>query len=285
MKSSVKKTISLVLILVLILSVFAGCSGNTQVNDPTTPMGGKNSIGKSVGDIITFGEFEQDNNADNGKEAIEWQIIDIKSGKALIISCSVLDCKEFNEQGKSDSWEDSLIREWLNSDFYESAFSLEEKKKIKLTKVENPGICEGYDSSGCWLISNDESKLETVIASSSNHKTTKDYVFLLNVDEINQYFSSNDEKKAFLSIYGSEKFIKLGLEQAKNNMDIDEKIIREYYEESAKKYGTGFCNWWLRSSGTVDGYATAVDFNGIAGQNIEIDKKDCGIRPAMWIGI
>lgn len=69
--------------------------------------------------------------------------IDNKKRRALLISKYILDCKCFNDSCYKKScgpmltadnnkslWEASTIREWLNKDFYNKAFSKSEKSKI-----------------------------------------------------------------------------------------------------------------------------------------------------------
>ena len=236
-----------------------------------------------VGDTIIMGTYEQDN-ISNGKEALNWQILDIQDGKALIISCSVLDCKDFSESTDIVSWAESSLRKWLNTDFYESTFSDSEQDRIILTEISNPGTYTGYDDSGCWTVSNTVSNLETILSETDGQKNTQDRIFLLNIDEADQFFASDNDRKAFLSDYGTEIFIKLGFEQAQNG-NIDEDTIRDYYEQEASKYGRGFCNWWLRSPGIIEGTAAAVDYNGSSGQSMAVNAKDGGVRPAMWIEI
>jgi len=50
-----------------------------------------------VGDYITFGAYEQDYNTSNGKEAIEWLVLEKKNNRLLVISRYALDCKRYNE--------------------------------------------------------------------------------------------------------------------------------------------------------------------------------------------
>ncbi len=84
-----------------------------------------------VGDVITFGTYEQDNNSDNGKEAIEWIVVSKEDGKLSVISKDYLDSKPFNEGGyKACVWKDSSLRRWLNGEFYKNAFTDEDKAKI-----------------------------------------------------------------------------------------------------------------------------------------------------------
>ena len=105
-----------------------------------------------VGDIITFGHYEQDNDTTNGKEPITWRILDKNSaGQYLLISEKVLDKKQFNTTGFS-TWENSTIRSWLNGydasyntagtsftsdNFIDTAFTVEEIDKIVSYSVPN----------------------------------------------------------------------------------------------------------------------------------------------------
>lgn len=52
----------------------------------------QHSFDKKVGHYVSFGKYEQDNNTSNGKEKIEWLVLEVKDGKALVISKYALDC-------------------------------------------------------------------------------------------------------------------------------------------------------------------------------------------------
>lgn len=82
------------------------------------------------GDIITFGTYEQDGQLSNGNEDIEWIVIMRDGNKALVISKYCLEQKPFNSILASVTWKDSTIRTWLNNDFYNNAFSSDERNKI-----------------------------------------------------------------------------------------------------------------------------------------------------------
>ena len=51
---------------------------------------------KTVGNIFTFGRYEQDNDTSNGSEAIEWQVLDVQGNNVFIISKYILDIKPYN---------------------------------------------------------------------------------------------------------------------------------------------------------------------------------------------
>ena len=124
-----------------------------------------------VGKTVTFGNYEQDNSASNGKEAIEWLVLAREDNKALLISKYALDCQPFHSSYTNVIWEKCSLRSWLNSTFLNSAFTAAEQGKIlssKVTADKNPK----YDTRP----GND----------------TTDKVFLLSITEVNKYFSSDN---------------------------------------------------------------------------------------------
>ena len=88
-----------------------------------------------IGDYITFGKYEQDNDTSNGKEDIEWLVLDVQGDKAFVISKYALDAKAYNEDETAISWETITLRKWLNNDFYNSAFTSSEKNRISVVNL------------------------------------------------------------------------------------------------------------------------------------------------------
>lgn len=127
-----------------------------------------------VGDIILFGEYEQDYNLDNGKEAIEWIVLDKKGDDLFLLSNYALDCKQFNTNYGNVIWSTSYLREWLNSTFIDSAFDSGEKQHLIESVIKC--IHNNYDGSGPTEVE------------------TNDKVFLLNEEEAEQYLSETQLK-------------------------------------------------------------------------------------------
>ena len=97
---------------------------------------GSGKIGTEVGDVCLFGHYEQDNDAENGKEPIEWLILKKEEDRALLISRKALDCRPYHQEPrKAVTWETCSLRGWLNGAFFEDAFSAKEQKKILSTTV------------------------------------------------------------------------------------------------------------------------------------------------------
>ena len=91
----------------------------------------------NVGDRITFGTYEQDNDPSNGPEPIGWRVLEVSGGSALIVSEYALDARAYSEDYESVMWATCTLRKWLNGEFYDTAFNEEEKGLIALTKVKN----------------------------------------------------------------------------------------------------------------------------------------------------
>ena len=127
-----------------------------------------------VGSYINFGAYEQDNNTSNGKEDVEWLVLEIKDGKALVISKYALDCKPYNTSYTDVTWETCTLRRWLNNDFINAAFSAEEKTIIPTVTVSSDKNPEYSTNPG---------------------NATQDQVFLLSITEADKYFSSDSARQ------------------------------------------------------------------------------------------
>lgn len=127
-----------------------------------------------AGDYVFFGAYEQDNNTSNGKEDVEWLVLEVKDGKALVISKYALDCKPYNTNYTDVTWETCTLRKWLNNDFINAAFSAEEKAIIPTVTVSSDKNPEYSTNPG---------------------NATQDQVFLLSITEANKYFSSDSARQ------------------------------------------------------------------------------------------
>ncbi len=137
-----------------------------------------------VGDYILFGTYEQDNNTSNGKEDIEWLVLEIKDEKALVISKYALDCQPYNRRFREVTWETCTLRKWLNNDFINAAFSAEEKAMI-------PTVTVSADKNPDY--------------NTDPGEATQDQVFLLSITEMNKYFNSDSARQCEPTDYAAAK--------------------------------------------------------------------------------
>ena len=134
----------------------------------------------TVGNTVVFGAYEQDNDKENGEEPIEWIVLDVDGGRAMLISKYALDAEPFNTYTKKMTWCKSSLRRWLNYNFYKEAFIVEEREYILSTTIVNDGV-PGFSSYGC-----DDSE---------------DSVFLLSYEEALTYFRNEEERQVRPTAY------------------------------------------------------------------------------------
>ena len=80
-------------------------------------------------------------------EKIKWQVLDVTEKEILLFSKQILDARVFDS--KSNIYRYASIRKWLNKNFYNVAFSNQEKKQMLPTLVD-----EEYDK--VFLLSSKE---------------------------------------------------------------------------------------------------------------------------------
>ena len=106
---------------------FAADSGSlTDV--PEKPEKKSASSGQySFGDTYELGKWPQENKE---PEALHWKVLEEENGVLLLISSHIIASKRYNDTKVDVTWESCSLRKWLNEDFYNSAFSDEEKNRI-----------------------------------------------------------------------------------------------------------------------------------------------------------
>ncbi|MDR1532978.1 MAG: DUF6273 domain-containing protein [Clostridiales bacterium] len=109
------------------------------------------------GDSVYFGEYSGN--------PLAWRVLEQDGGTALLITELCVAKRPFNDRRAPAVWETSDLREWLNNDFYNSAFTEAQKSCITVTDT----AAEGPVTSG-------------------------DKIFLLDPREAGFYFADNTER-------------------------------------------------------------------------------------------
>ena len=213
---------------------------------PATPTPKPTAAPKTVGlaeakkgDVVVFGAYEQDNNRANGKEKIEWIVLERDGSSLLLISRYGLDAQPYQKKKANVTWEKSDLRAWLNGTFLEAAFSADEKKQLETTTVRAKANGKYNTKAG---------------------NATQDKVFLLSLDEAEQYFPSDGERACSATEYA--------------------------YSKGAYKGYNGLCRWWLRSPGSGQGNAARVNRDGdLSYDGSPVDSGYNAVRPVIWVNI
>ena len=276
-----KKMVSLLSALaVSVLLVACGksdmASDSRMDGNPKTKQDGSTNLDKiqtteklsqyTVGDIVTMGSYEQDNNEDNGAEPIEWIVLDTDGEKTLLLSKYVL-TEDFYDLSDNEqiNWYTSDIYWWLNSDFINSAFSEEERKQIVNSEYGN--------------------------------------VFLLSFDEAVKYFEmtpvqeTNPVQNCEYLCYYSQNALGVPTQTVIENSIDDKELTQERYDELTKEgiiydtsvIGNTYIPYWLRTPVEGDlSCANAIsDQGGLLDKGVSsialLLKATNGVRPAMWV--
>ncbi len=84
-----------------------------------------------LGSTVTFGQYEQDNNTVNGKEPIEWVVIGVEDDYINLITKDIIDLQRYNIQKEDITWATCNLRNWLNNEFFNASFTLDEQRAMK----------------------------------------------------------------------------------------------------------------------------------------------------------
>ena len=134
-----------------------------------------------IGETIEFGNYPQEE--DGTEKPIEWIVMKNEGNQVLLLSKYVLDAKPYYEEVEEVTWETSDIRQWLNNEFYTTAFNKAEKARIQTSLIKNE------DNSGYGTNAGND---------------TEDKVFLLSEKEAETLFSNEEERIAKATGYAEK---------------------------------------------------------------------------------
>ncbi len=195
---------------------------------------------------------------------IEWLVLDVKDGKALLLSKYIMESMPYHEREEEVSWADCTLREWLNGTFYETAFSEEEQARIATTLLEN-----------IWNPWN----------TSAEYEYTEDKVFLPSIEDMlcgeYDYTVTYPETTA----YRFDGYFRTDRER----MARCTKALTEKTEYST---GLSTARYWLRTSSQLVTKVSKYEFyhdvatiypDGSFGIGDTLVNDNGGVRPAIWV--
>ncbi len=196
-----------------------------------------------IGSSYVFGTYEQDNDLSNGKEPIEWIVLDKKGGSVLLISKYGLDAQPYNTINLSVTWDTCSLRKWINDTFLNAAFSAAEQAMIPASPVtadKNPSFPGRAGSE------------------------TTDQVFLLSIPEVQRYMPAMELKKCVPTAYA--------IAQEVWDRETNEKGKRDTCSWWLRTPG-----WDLRHTAEVDYGCDVYAFGDL------LHLTHVAVRPAMWL--
>ncbi len=184
-----------------------------------------------AGDVIRFGSYDQDGAA--GKEPVEWIVL-AKNGSRILVISRVCFVTSVYSSKKPAVWSTSDARAFLNGSFLNSAFTAQERANILSASLSTPANPKSKQSGG---------------------PDTTDNVFLLSIQEVQQYMTAAQISTTATAAARSTGAYVAG----------------------------GEVFWWLRSAGESASTAAhtrtggAIDFAG------ETATVRGALRPARWL--
>lgn len=210
------------------------------------------------GEIVEFGEYEQDGNTANGKEPIRWRVVSAENDRYLLLSVNILDFQAWDNGSASGGYggldhdseflyQDSSIRRWLNEYFDEEAFGEKERKYIIPVSFRND-----------------------VITVDKNNQYGRDLAFLLNDNEVALISTLYKDAQITLRLLKDGTYARVDLSDVKNYSETD--WYGTWYIRNTDKYTkepTVF--YWDRDASDGSLYTGASP------------SEKNGIRPAVYI--
>ena len=206
-----------------------------------------------VGSTVLFGSYPQGRITSQAKDPIEWIVLERDGSRMLLISKYALDALPFMRYDYDPSvsivsWRTSVLRDWLNDEFLNTAF---DDGEIRM--LERTAICD-------------------MLPDGTYDMRTFDRVFLLSLSEAKKYFLSDEDRKCLATQYA------LGFGAYRSSVGeaclwwlrtpVEETVILETTDE-------------LRYAGE------RVACVGTSGEIIEvghaIQNRGYAVRPAVWI--
>ncbi|WP_201779742.1 DUF6273 domain-containing protein [Oxobacter pfennigii] len=212
------------------------------------------------GEIITFGTYPQ---TASGADAtpIKWRVLQNSGNELFILSEDILDCRRYHGRTMDITWYDCVditwhdcdLRKWLNGEFYNTAFTAEEKKLIKTAHCTDNG---------------------------EDTPDTEDKVFLLSVNEIKD--TSDKQGKDLRRTVGTD-FAKLKKPDGCKLRPYDKTNKNNYIIRNGEEVGCAW--WWLRTQGNKPSRAYFIGTNSSIRSYGNNSIAGYGVRPALKVNL
>ena len=188
-------------------------------------------------------------------EPIKWRVLNITGSQALLITDRMPDTHPFNNVDEDTNWADCGLRQWLNDEFLNRAFTTAEQASILETDVEN--VKNYYFGTPCG-------------------PDTRDRVFILSESEA---FSS--EKATSYGFYPSDGVT----DPARHfNSTLYAKCRGAWWSPKTTSLGCSF--WFLRVCGYTQANVVYVGAGGdIYNRGIANTCNDAALLPAITIDL
>ena len=130
------------------------------------------------GDTLTMGAY--------AGEPLQWRVLarDEAAGRVLLITEYVIEDIAYLQGGGNTTWAECTLRSWLNGEFIDAAFTVDEQRFLVETMLMTPGSTKYQTRGG---------------------SPTTDRVFCLSIEELQKYFRCMPERKTTATAHALEE--------------------------------------------------------------------------------
>ena len=186
---------------------------------------------------------------------IKWRILKISGTKAVLLADRMPDTCPFHDKDEDVNWSGSHLRQWLNKEFFNRAFSETEREAIELTNVENSPNAQYGTYCG---------------------PDTQDYVFILSNNEV---FAS-----PLASDYGFYAGSGIDDPARRFRSTLYAKCRGAWWSSVMNYRGNSF--WFMRTNGYTPSSITYVcDFGYLYNQGTAVTCDDAAVLPTISIDL
>ena len=182
----------------------------------------------SVGSFVSLGRW--------GGIELEWRVLHVEEDRALMVTEDGIECLPYNDKESNVTWETCSLRAWLNGPFLQGAFTSAERNRLHILDSSVPAEEGVIDYTGL------------------------DKVFLLSVNQANEFFASHESRVCRPDMYTKTSGV--------------------WTDDQ------GACRWWLRTHGKDNDRAAYVLTDGTVypyGSYVDVDSY--AVRAAVWMSI
>ena len=217
----------------------------------------------AIGDTVAFG---------SSRNPQEWTVLEKNGDELLLLSRRAVAVSRYNASSADTAWEKSDIRQWLNGEYYETAFGKRERALLRETSPDGDGNSyggygygvsdddgEAYDDGYIYDDGEGVDFLSYTPAADGKAAVT-DIFFLPDLKEVNLHLKTPADKRCLAP-------------------------LPEKNETAEGEAPAEYIGWWLRTQTNQGMPACYIDENGEAQYDYYGEDPALGVRPAVWVSL
>jgi hypothetical protein len=249
--------------------------------------GDDNKIGTTE-DIVTFGEYAQSDITGATKDPLDWYLLDMQNGNALLTTKEGIEPVQFNLYGNGNVYNDSNLEKWLNSTggtsvspsgnnagFLTTAFDSTEQAKIVAVSNTTDNVIPVVSDGTTWIYNYTPNPISPV--------PTGDKVFALSGAEVWKYFGPyvTPTDASITTLPPNPEDLTNGYTSATPYAI----AMGANINTTVGSYMYNTTRYWTRSAGGDSMYAVFVSVGGYLNWKIDIGTTSTPVcaRPALWV--